>query len=150
MKRYYENRYEKASDKYWHNGNFKTHEEEIARMQELRNMGYSNEEIAKSIGRTRNTVRCNIGKQDPELSKQNRVMANHIRAQKNAARRLYVLNKPIREYNKRVEAHNKMKAEIAKMESELLPQLPTIEKAAQIKIDFPLVNLSTLKPTALQ
>ena len=43
-----------------------------------------------------------------------------------------------------------MKVEIAKMEAELLPQLPTIEKAAQIKIDFPLVNLSTLKPTALQ
>lgn len=134
----------------WYGGNFKSHQEEITRMQELRAKGYSNAEIAKAIGRSYSSVYRNIGAQDPELSWQNSVMAAHIRAQKNAARRQYVLNKPIREYNKRVEAHNKMKAEIAKMEAELRPQTPAIEKAAQIKIDFPLVNLSTLQPTALQ
>ena len=134
----------------YYGGNFATKEEETARMKELRNAGYSNREIAAKIGRHYMCVLNRIGKQDKELSIQNRTMGQHIRAQKNAARKQYVLNRPILEYNKRVEAHNKMKAEIAKMEAELLPQLPTIEKAAQIKIDFPLVNLSTLKPTALQ
>ena len=134
---------------YW-NGCFHSKKEEVRHMEELRAKGYSNAEIAKAIGRSKCTVIDNIGKQDPELSKQNRVMAAHIRAQKNAARKQYVLNRPILEYNAKVEEHNKLKAKVVQMEAELLPQAPAIEKAAQIKIDFPLVNLSTLKPTALQ
>lgn len=140
---------ERSAKFYW-NGNFHTKEEEIARMQELRAKGYSNAEIAKLVGRTYESVRRNIGKQDPELSRQNVAMAHHIRAQKNAARKLYVLNKPIREYNKRVDEHNKMKAELAQLQLELLEQKPIIEQAAQTKIDFPLVNLATVQPTALQ
>ena len=119
-------------------------------MKELRSLGYSNAEIAKAIGRHYLCVLKHIGKQDPELSTQNRAMAAHIRAQKNAARKQYVLNKPIREYNKRVEQHNKLKAEITRMEAELRGQTPAIEKAAKIKIDFPLVDLHTVQPTALQ
>lgn len=143
------NRVRRGSFTYY-NGNFKTRQEEIARMKELRAQGYSNNEIAKAVGRSQNTVLRNIGRQDPELSKQNVAMAAHIRAQKNAARKQYLINKPIREYNKRVEEHNKMKAEIARMEAELTPRTPAIEKAAQTKIDFPLVNLHTVQPTALQ
>lgn len=134
----------------WQGGNFKTREEEIARMQELRAQGYSNAEIAKAIGRCPDTVRENIGKQDIELSLQNRAMGAHIRAQKNAARKAYVVNKPIREYNKRVEQHNKMKAELALLQVDLLTQKPIIEQAAQTKIDFPLIDLHTVQPTALQ
>ena len=107
-------------------------------------------EIARKIGRSLSMVGNYLGSQDPVLSTQNRVMAQHIRAQKNAARKQYVLNRPILEYNAKVEEHNKLKAKVVQMEAELLPQTPAIEKAAQIKIDFPLVNLSTLKPTALQ
>ena len=136
--------------KNWYGGNFKSRQEETARMNELRDLGYSNAEIAKAIGRGYLCVLRNIGKQDPELSNQNRAMAQHIRAQKNAARKQYVLNKPIREYNKRVEEHNKLKAQVAKMEAELKPQTPIVEKAAQTKIDFPLVDLHTVQPTALQ
>lgn len=149
QKKMYQKKYHGRSMNY-HNGNFKTRDEEIARMNELRTQGYSNSEIAKAIGRSDRCVLANIGKQDPELSKQNIAMAAHIRAQKNAARKQYIINKPIREYNKRVEQHNKMKEEIAKIEAELRPQTPAIEKAAQIKIDFPLVNLATVQPTALQ
>lgn len=134
----------------YYGGNFATKEEETSRMEELRAAGYSNHEIAVKIGRSHYCVLRRIGKQDIELSIQNRNMGQHIRAQKNAARKQYVLNKPIREYNAKVEAHNKMKAEIAKMEAELRPQTPAIEKAAQIKIDFPLVDLRTVQPTALQ
>lgn len=134
---------------YW-NGNFKTKAEEVARMEELRARGYSNAEIAKAIGRSYFTVLCAIGKQDHELSKQNVAMGAHIRAQKNAARKQYVINKPIREYNAKVEEHNALKAKVAQMEAELKPQTPVVEKVAQIKIDFPLIDLHTVQPTALQ
>lgn len=134
----------------WYNGNFKTREEEIARMKELREMGYSNSEIAKAIGRCARTVRYNIGKQDPELSRQNVVMAQKYRAQKNAARKQYVVNKPIREYNKRVEQHNRIKAELAQLQIALLSEKPEIEQAAQTQIEFPMMQMKTLQPTALQ
>ena len=119
-------------------------------MEELRARGYSNAEIAKAIGRSYDTILCAIGKQDPELSKQNVAMGAHIRAQKNAARKQYVINKPIREYNRKVEEHNKMKAKVAQMEAELKPQTPVVEQAAQIQIDFPLIDLHTVQPTQLQ
>lgn len=135
---------------YYHNGNFGTKEAEVQRMKELRDMGYSNREIAQKIGRTWCMVYQYIGKQDPELSRQNRSMAAHIRAQKNAARRQYVLNKPIREYNEKVAKHNKMKAELNLLQTELLVCKPEIMKAAQTEIKFPLVDLKTVQPTALQ
>ena len=89
-------------NKFYYNGNFYTKEEEVARMKELRNQGYSNAEIAKIVGRTCGTVLRNIGTQDAELSKQNRVMASHIRAQKNAMRKMYVVNKNITQYTRRL------------------------------------------------
>lgn len=139
-----------ANVKTWYGSNFKTKEDMIARMKELRGDGYSNAEIARKIGVSWSTVLRNIGKQDTELSRQNVVMARRIRAQKDAARKQYVLNKPIREYNAKVERHNKMKAELKQMEAELRPQTPMIQQAAQMKIDFPLVDLKTVQPTALQ
>lgn len=134
----------------WFGGNFNTREEETARMKELREMGYSNKEIADKIGRSYAMVYNNLGKQDPILSKQNVAMSQHIRAQKNAARKQYVVNKPIREYNAKVEKHNQMKAELNKLQTELLTGKPEIMKAAQTKIDFPMVDLKTVQPTALQ
>ena len=134
----------------WYNGNFKTKEEEIARMKELREMGYSNHEIARAVGRANNTVYRNIGKQDHELWRQNVIMATKYRAQKNAARKQYLVNKPIREYNKRVEQHNRIKAELAQLQVALLSEKPEIEKAAQTKIDFPMMQMETVQPVALQ
>lgn len=135
---------------YYCNGNFQTREEEIRRMQELRDEGFSNEEIAKKVGRSSSMVYYALGKQDPELSRQNQQMASRIRAQKNAVRKQYILNKSIREYNAKVEEHNALKAKVAQMEAELKPQTPVVEKVAQIKIDFPLIDLHTVQPTALQ
>ena len=134
----------------WFGGNFATKEEETARMKQLREMGYSNKEISEKVGRSYVSVWHRIGKQDPELAKQNIAMAAHIRAQKNAARKQYVINKPIREYNKRVEQHNQMKAELNKLQTELLTEKPAIVQAAQTKIDFPMIDLHTVQPTALQ
>ena len=135
---------------YYRGGNFHTKDEEVTRMKELREEGYSNAEIAQKIGRSIYNVWKKIGPQDPELSKQNVAMAAHIRAQKNAARKQYVLNKPIREYNAKVEKHNKMKAELAMIQVELLSEKSSIEKVSQTKISFPLVDLKTLQPTPLQ
>lgn len=134
----------------YNGGNFFTKEEEMERMKELRDMGYSNVEIARKVGRSYLTVLVNIGKQDPELSQQNREMAQKYRAQKNAARKQYLVNKPIREYNKRVKEHNDLKAKIAQMEMELKPQIPAIEKAAQTKIEFPMMKMETIQPVAFQ
>lgn len=134
----------------WYGGNFKSRQEEIARMQELRGKGYSNAEIAKAIGRSYNAVRNNIGKQDPELTIQNRNMAQHIRAQKNAVRKMYVINKNIAQYNAKVEKHNKMKAELNLLQTQLLSEKPEIMKASQTQINVPQVDLKVLTPTALQ
>ena len=133
----------------YNGGNFFTKEEEMERMKELRGMGYSNAEIARKVGRSYLTVLVNIGKQDPELSRQNREMAQKYRAQKNAARKQYVVNKPIREYNKRVEQHNRIKAELARLQVALLSEKPEIEQAAQTKIDFPMMQMETVQPVAL-
>lgn len=134
----------------WYGGNFSTKEAETARMLALRDAGYSNAEIASKIGRDYQAVLRRLGKQDPELTKQNVAMSHHIRAQRNAARKQYVINKPIMEYNRRVEQHNQMKAELNKLQTELLTEKPEIMKAAQTEIKFPMVDLKTVQPTALQ
>lgn len=148
--RRYKNTEKPVIESYYYNGNFHTKEEEVARMKELREQGFSNAEIAKKLGRGIVTVWNAIGKQDKELTLQNIAMAAHIRAQKNAARKQYVVNKPIREYNAKVEQHNKMKAELNKLQTELLTEKSAIVQAAKTKIDFPLVDLHTVQPTALQ
>lgn len=135
---------------YYCNGNFHTKEEEVARMKELREQGFSNAEIAKKIGRCSHTVFDNIGKQDEEMTYQNRVFSQKIRAQKNAARKLYVVNKKVMEYNKKVEKHNKMKAELNMLQIELLEQKSSIEQTAQTVIEMPMIDLRTVQPTALQ
>lgn len=134
----------------YNGGNFYTKEEEVERMKELRAMGYSNAEIARKVGRAYQTVLINIGKQDPELSRQNRVMARQYRAQKNAARKQYLINKPIREYNERVEKHNEMKAALNRLHVELMTEKPTIERASTTEIEFPMMRMETVKPVALQ
>lgn len=134
---------------YYYNGNFRTKEEEVARMKELREQGFSNVEIAKKVGRSQHTVFRKIGKQDEELTYQNRVFGQKIRAQKNAARKLYVVNKKVVEYNKKVEKHNKMKAELNILQLELLEQKSSIEQTAQTVIEMPMIDLRTVQPTAL-
>ena len=119
-------------------------------MRHLRDGGFGNTEIAQRAGVTVVTVRRYIGPTPADLAKHNRMMGQKIRAQKNAARKAYVRNKPILEYNARVEEHNKLKAQVARMEAELKPQMPAIEKAAQIQIAFPMIDLKTVQPTALQ
>ena len=119
-------------------------------MSYLRSQGYGNFEIARMAATTPKTVRSHIGNEPVELAKQNRAMAQHIRAQKNAARKQVVINKSIAQYNAKVEKHNKMKAELNLLQTELLTEKPKIMKAAQTEIKFPMVDLKTLQPTALQ
>ena len=141
---------ERKAQEYYRSTPFHTAEECTKYMSYLRSQGYGNFDIARMSGTTPVTVRRHIGSEPTELARHNRAMAQHIRAQKNAARKQYVLNKPIIEYNKRVEEHNRMKAELAQLQLELLEQKPGIVQAAQTKISFPLIDLHTVQPTALQ
>lgn len=141
---------ERKAQKYYLNTPFHSVEERTRYMSYLRSQGYGNFDIARMAGTTPKTVRYYIGSESTELANHNRAMAQHIRAQKNAARKQYVLNKPIREHNAKVEEHNRLKAQVAKMEAELKQQIPAMEKLAAQKIDFPLIDLKTVQPTALQ
>lgn len=140
----------KAANKWYHGTAFRTKEELISYMQNLRDLGYGNMEIAKKSGVTPITVRRNIGIESAYLAKHNRVLGQKIRAQKNAARAAYLRNKPIAEYNAKVKEHNDLKAKVVKLEAELSQQQPAIEKLAAQKIPVPQIDLGSLQPTALQ
>lgn len=140
---------EKKASVYYNNTPFHSKAEQISYMMYLRERGFGNTEIAKRTGLTRQTVRRNIGDTPAELAKNNRVTAQKLRAQKNAARKAYVRNAPIAEYNKKVEEHNALKAKVAQMEQELRPQTSAIEKLAAQKVETPAMNLSMLSPTAI-
>ena len=140
---------EMAAAKYYWGGNFHTVEEERQRMTELRAEGYSNKQIAHKIGRAPLTVRRAIGPQDPEMSKLNRQLGVKVVAMKNAARKKFVHEAPIRAYNKKVAEHNKKKAEVMAMEAELTAQTAKIEMIAAATPPIPAVNIQNLKPTTL-
>lgn len=141
---------ERAANRWWYGTAFRTQEELISYMRNLRDLGYGNMEIAKKSGVTPITVRRNIGAEPAYLAKHNRIVGMKIRAQKNAARAAYLRNKPIAEYNAKVEEHNDLKAKVVKLEAELSQQQPAIEKLAAQKIPVPQIDLGSLQPTALQ
>lgn len=148
---------EKRAETYYCKTAFHDRGELQAYMRYLRKEGYGNTEIAKKAGITRNTVRRNIGPTPPELAKHNRVMGQKLRGLKNAARRQYLHNKPIAEYNARVEQVNKLREDAAKalaaadaLKAQLTVQTPAIEALAAKKLQTPSLNLASLTPTALQ
>lgn len=134
---------------FWYGGNYHSKADEVARMKQLRQEGYTNQEIARKIGRAYNTVLNNIGKQDPLMTETTRQMAAASRKQKSAARAAYVRNKPIAEYNAKVQEHNELKAKLNALQVELLTEKPQIEQAAKIAVTAPQMNLVNLQPTAL-
>lgn len=139
-----------AKKPYYRNTAFRSIQEQRDYMRYLRDKGYGNTDIARKCGVARITVYRNIGATPADLAKMNRVVAQTLRAQKNAARSAYVLNQPILEYNAKVEKHNKMKAELRLLQLELLEAKPAIEHAAAKFVAVPsTVNLATVRPTAL-
>lgn len=64
-------------------------------MRELRGQGYSNQEIARKIGRCYATVLKHIGKQDVALSRLNMRAAQKVRRDRDNQRRLYTLAKTL-------------------------------------------------------
>ena len=134
---------------FWWGGNYHSKADEIARMKQLRQEGYTNHEIAQKIGRAYSTVLNSIGKQDPLMTKTTQQMAAASRKQKSAARAAYVRNKPIAEYNAKVQEHNELKAKLNALQVELLTEKPQIEQAAKIAVTAPQMNLVNLQPTAL-
>lgn len=138
-----------TANPYYRDTPFRTVQEQIDYMLYLRKNGCGNTEIAKRTGVACMTVRRKIGPTPADLANHNRSTAQTLRAQKNAARKAYIRNAPIAEYNKKVEEHNKLKAQIVQMEAELRPQTPAIEKIAAQKIEAPAMNLTMLSPTPI-
>lgn len=135
---------EKVNGTYrWFNGCFHTRAEEISRMNELREEGYSNIEIAKKIGRSQSSVLRTIGAQPKEMSEKNRVMARKIDAQKNAARKQYVINKSIEDYNKTVDEVRAVEEHLEKLKQDLTIKEMIAKKNARRTVKTPSIDLST-------
>lgn len=140
---------EKAANSWWCGTAFRTREEMIAYMKNLRDLGYGNTEIAKRAGVTPITVRRNIGLMPADLARHNRIVGQQLRVQKRVARAAYLRNKPIAEYNAKVDERNALKEKMAKLDAEIAEKQPAIEKLAAQKVPAPQLNLSSLSPTPL-
>lgn len=145
---------EKKAKEYYRGTPFHSAEERKEYMLRLREQGYGNFEIARKAGTVPRTVRSWIGKEPAELAKHNRTMAAKFRAQKNAARKVYLHNQKVADFNAKAEQHNAIKAEAErlmaqakKMEAALKPEEQKI--AAMAMPAVPLVNLTTVQPTQL-
>lgn len=127
---------EKPKKHYW-GGNFYSREEEITRMTELRNEGYSNAEIAKKIGRTYECVLYNIGKQPADMTSAKHSEAQRIRRVKESNRKAFVEshkvavhNDTVRKVNELTEKMNANMAEIRelrKVHDEMVAAIATTE-----------------------
>lgn len=103
-KHYKAHRETAKKEKFWFGGNFHTKAEEIAHMNFLRDEGFTNAEIARKIGRSYGTVRCNIGLQPKSYTERSRIRACEIRHAKTVDRRMNSLK------------FAKLKAEIAEQQ----------------------------------
>ena len=74
---------------FWWGGNYHSHTDELARMKQLRDEGFTNAEIARKIGRAYTTVLNNIGKQPAMMTDRSHSLAGTFRKQTAAARAAY-------------------------------------------------------------
>ena len=136
-------REKKRASGYWHNGCFHTRADEIKRMIDLREQGFSNAEIAKKIGRHPLTIRNAIGLQPEEMTKQNHMIGCKIYAQKNAARKQYAINKPIEDYNNAVEEVRSVAEHLERLKQDLTVKEKIAQENARRTVDAPSIVLST-------
>lgn len=133
----------KKESRYWYGGCFHTKAEENNRMIELREQGFSNEEIAKKIGRVRETIRRAIGAQPEEMTKKNHQIGAKIYAQKNAARKQYVIDQSVAEYNKLVEEVRSVEAHLSKIKQDLAAKEQAVQKNARRTVKTPSISFAT-------
>ena len=133
----------------WCNTVFESRQKMVETMLDLRKSGYGNTTIAKKCGVVTVTVRRNIGPTPPSLMHHNRVVAQALRTQKNAARKLYLRNLPVAEYNDKVAIYKKLEAEAAEAKRKAEEAKAQAEEAAKRIVAVPKVNLAALKPTPL-
>lgn len=127
----------------WRGGCFHTKDDETHYMEHLRENGYSNAEIAKKTGRSTVAVWGRIGRQPDEMTKQNRVLGLKVYAQKNAARKQYVINKPIIEYNKALNEVKVAAEHLEKLQQDLTVKEKIAQENARRTVDAPSIVLST-------
>lgn len=147
---------------FWKGGNFHSKEEEVARMRQLREEGYSNMEIAKKIGRSYQTVRKSIGTQPTDMTLHTKAMSGAARTKKTQERKVYVADHTIRAYNNTLQEINTLrndaKALLEKadsLEKTLKDTLPDVKKAQKVATlplltIEPAINLASAQPTTIQ
>lgn len=128
---------------YWYDGCFLTKAEEIKRMEELRAVGYSNDEIAKKVGRSLSTIYNGIGAQPKEITDKNIKMRGKIRSQKNAERKQCVIDKSVNEYNKLVEEVRSVEAHLSKIKQDLAAKEQAVQKNARRTVKTPSISFAT-------
>ena len=139
--------------------NFPSREAETERMKALRAQGYSNKEIAAKIGVVYRTVWNRIGNQDLDMSKENRMLGQKHRAQRNQERKVYTAKHTVNVYNDAVERLEEIKSTLEKVRAEqdsvekMVRMLkPDVEKAVKFlnAVSDTSENLASLAPTTLQ
>jgi len=146
---------EQKANAYYLNSPFHTAEERKKYMLYLRSQGYGNFEIARKAGTVPKTVRYWIGSEPAELAKHNRSLAQKIRGQKNAARKVYIRNQKVADFNAKAEQHNAIKAEAERLMAQA-KQMEAVLKPEEQKIvamavpAMPVINLAAVQPTQLQ
>lgn len=121
-------------------------EEENQYMEAFRSMGYSNAMISRKTGYTIKTIRRRIGSQPDDMTKGNRIAAQHHRAAENRRRKVYVDTHLVTTYNNMVVEC----AQLLTQASDLLHKSDNL--IAEIRKMQPQVanaKLSTVKPAEL-
>lgn len=130
--------------------NFPSKEAETKRMTYLREQGYSNREISKSVGRSYQAVLDRIGKQPVDMSVANRIQGQKNRAARNNQRRQYVADHTVRTYNGLVTELAEVKTKIAKLETDVQRIKPDAIQAAKISTIKMIEDLTSVPATSLQ
>lgn len=146
--------------RFYYGGNFHSEAEEIARMRQLREEGYTNMQIATKVGRSYHCVLAKIGKQPADMTANSKVSSGIEKARKYQDRKLYVANHTIRVYNSTLDEIRKLreeadmlKSKADKLERDMAKLEPEVKKAlkiATVPLQQVAADLANAEPTTLQ
>jgi len=115
-------------------------------MLKLRNLGYSNSEVAHRCGVSLTTVNRRIGDQPAEITAANKKVAGKVRSAKSQIKKNYQSQQLVSAYNAKIEALNAEMAKVKQMASEIESMQKTAAKASKTT-GTPLLRL--LPPTKI-
>lgn len=128
------------------NAVFASRTAETTAMLKLRNLGYSNSEVAHRCGVSLTTVNRRIGDQPAEITAANKKLAGKVRSAKSQIKKNYQSQQLVSAYNAKIEALNAEMAKIKQMTSEIESMQKTAARASKAT-GTPLLRL--LPPTKI-